>query len=255
MQLNGKVAIVTGGARGIGHAIVETFCKEGASVAFSDLNAEQGQAAAEALQKQGYPVLFIQTDVGVSAQVKAMVEQTIAHFGHVDILVNNAGVLCEDALAEDVTEEEWERMIHIDLTAYFLCSKYVLPYLRKQGSGAVINISSCAGLTASRMDPPYCAAKHGVVGLTRSLAYDYAPYKVRVNAICPATCETEMWKNYLASLPPEEAKAKQEFYLKAQPLGMCQPEDVAYAAVYLASDRAKFVTGIALPVDGGATAI
>lgn len=255
MQLNGKAALVTGGARGIGRAIVEAFCEEGAGVAFSDLNVELGHSAAEQLRKQGYNVLFIPADVGVTADVERMVSTALEHFGRLDILVNNAGVLCEDALAEDVPEEEWERMIRIDLTAPFLCCKYVLSHMRKQGGGSIINIASTAALTASRNDPPYCTAKTGILGLTRSLACDYAPYKVRVNAICPATCETEMWKHYLSTLSPEAAEAKQQFYMSIQPLGMCQPEDVAYAAVYLASDRARFITGIALPVDGGATAI
>lgn len=255
MQLNGKSAIVTGGARGIGYAIVEAFCKEGAYVAFSDLNEELGRSVEEQLTNQGYTVLFIPADVGVTADVERMVNTTLGHFGRVDILVNNAGILCADALAEDVSEEEWERMLRVDLTAPFLCCKYVLSHMRRQGSGSIVNIASTAGLTASRNDSPYCTAKTGVIGLTRSLACDYAPYKVRINAICPATCETEMWKRYLSTLSPEAAKAKQSFYLSIQPLGMCQPEDVAYAAVYLASDRARFITGIALPVDGGATAI
>lgn len=255
MQLNGKVAIVTGGARGIGRAIVEAFCQEGAEVVFSDVNRALGERSARELEREGNSVRFLCADMGESAQIGNMVKQTLDGFGHIDILVNNAGILCDDALAEDVSEEEWERMLRIDLTAPFLCCKYVLPHLRKQGSGAIINIASTAGLTASRRDPPYCAAKTGLVGLTRSLACDYAPYRVRVNAICPGTCETEMWKRYLNSLSPEEAEAKQRYYLQAQPLGMCRPEDVADAAVYLASDRARFITGIALPVDGGATAI
>lgn len=255
MQLNGKTAIVTGGARGIGYAIVETFCREGARVAFSDLNEALGRSVEERLTNQGYTVLFIPANVGVTTDVERMVNTTLERFGRIDILVNNAGILCEDALAEDVSEEEWERMIRIDLTAPFLCCKYVLSHMRRQGSGSIVNIASTAGLTASRNDPPYCTAKTGVIGLTRSLACDYAPYKVRVNAICPATCETEMWKHYLSTLSPEAAEAKQNFYMSIQPLGMCQPEDVAYAAVYLASDRARFITGIALPVDGGATAI
>lgn len=255
MELKGKVAIVTGGARGIGRAIVEAFCREGADVVFSDLNWAQGEQTRRQLKELGYSTQFICADMGVTAQIKDMVEQTVELHGRIDILVNNAGILCDDALAEDVPEEEWERMLRIDLTAPFLCCKYVLPHLRGQCSGVIINIASTAGLTASRYDPPYCTAKTGVVGMTRSLAYDYAPYKVRVNAICPATCETEMWASYLATLTPEEAAAKQRHYLTVQPLGMCHPEDVAYAAVFLASDRARFITGIALPVDGGATAI
>ncbi len=255
MLLTGKAAIVTGGARGIGYAITENFCMEGACVAFSDLNEELGRRAAEQLTRQGHNVIFIPADVSVAADVERMVNTALEYFGRVDILVNNAGVLCDDALAEDITEEEWERMLRIDLTAPFLCCKYILPHMRSRNSGSIINISSTAGLNASRNDPPYCTAKTGVIGLTRSLACDYAPYRVRVNAICPATCETEMWKQYLSTLSPEAARDKQNFYMSIQPLGMCQPEDVAYAAVYLASDRAKFITGIALPVDGGATAI
>ncbi|MCD8077350.1 MAG: glucose 1-dehydrogenase [Lachnospiraceae bacterium] len=255
MQLEGKVAIVTGGARGIGRAIVEAFCSEGACVTLADMDADRGEHVVRELKEQGFQALFVRTDVGRSNEIQNMVEQTREHFGKIDILVNNAGILCDDALAEDVAEEEWERMLRIDLTAPFLCSKYVLPYLRAQGGGAIVNIASAAALAASHMDPPYCTAKTGILGLTRSLAYDYAPYRVRANAICPGTCETEMFQNYLNTLSPEEAAAKRQHFMEVQPLGMCQPEDVAYAAVYLASDRAKFVTGIALPVDGGATAI
>ena len=255
MQLNGKTAIVTGGARGIGYAIVKAFCEDGARVAFSDRDLELGNAAVKQLKEQGHEVLFIAADMGKTADVQRMVETVADRFGGIDILVNNDGVLCEDALAEDIPEEEWERTLRIDLTAPFLCCKYVLPHMRRQGSGSIVNIASTAGLTASRNDPPYCTAKTGVIGLTRSLACDYAPYGVRVNAICPATCETEMWKHYLSTLSLEQAREKQAYYMSMQPLGMCHPEDVAYAAVFLASDRAKFITGIALPVDGGATAI
>lgn len=254
MLLKGKTAIITGGARGIGKAIVEKFCEDGAGVVFCDLNRESGERVEQELQLRGYCAHFVHADISDSKDILNMIEQTLLVFGKIDVLVNNAGVLCEDALAEDVSENEWERMIRIDMTAPFLCSKYTLPHLR-QSKGSIVNIASAAALTASRDDPPYCAAKHGVLGLTRSIACDYAPYQVRANAICPGTCETEMWKSYLASLSPEEAEQKQKHYLEAQPLGMCHPDDVAYAAVFLASDRARFITGVALPVDGGFTAI
>ena len=148
MQLNGKTAIVTGGARGIGYAIVETFCREGARVAFSDLNEALGRSVEERLTNQGYTVLFIPANVGVTTDVERMVNTTLERFGRIDILVNNAGILCEDALAEDVSEEEWERMIRIDLTAPFLCCKYVLSHMRRQGSGSIVNIASTAGFHA-----------------------------------------------------------------------------------------------------------
>lgn len=254
MQLESKKAIVTGGARGIGRAIVEEFCKEAAEVVFCDISREDGDRTEQDLRQHGYCAHFVYADLGDSEDICNMIKQAVLICGRIDILVNNAGVLCEDALAENIDENEWERLIRIDLTAPFLCSKFALPYLR-QSKGCIVNIASAAALTASRNDPPYCAAKHGVLGLTRSIACDYAPYRVRANAICPGTCETEMWKNYLATLSPEEASRKQNHYLEVQPLGMCHPEDVAYAAVFLASDRARFITGIALPVDGGFTAI
>ena len=254
-MLEGKVALITGAAKGIGRAIALAMAAEKATVVINyNGSKERAEQVLEEVKALGADGCVYQCNVADTADTDAMIKEIIKTYGHLDILVNNAGVLCEDALAENIDENEWERLIRIDLTAPFLCSKFALPYLR-QSKGCIVNIASAAALTASRNDPPYCAAKHGVLGLTRSIAYDYAPYRVRANAICPGTCETEMWKNYLATLSPEEASRKQNHYLEVQPLGMCHPEDVAYAAVFLASDRARFITGIALPVDGGFTAI
>ena len=254
MILKDKVAVVTGGARGIGRAIVEEFAREGAKVYFSDIDRETSAAALAALAEKGLTATFVFTDMGEEEQIAALIAQVAGECGRLDILVNNAGILCDDALLEDTSLAEWNRMLQIDLTAGFLTSKYALPHLRET-RGNIVNIASVAGIQASSMDPPYCVAKHGVVGLTRSVAYDYAKFGVRVNAICPAACATEMWDKYLASLTPEEAAAKQAEYDTKQPLGMCHPEDVAMAAAFLASDKAKYITGVAFPVDGGTSAI
>ena len=254
MRLKNKTAIVTGGSRGIGKAIAEQFCQEGASVTVADVRKEAGEALVHELNKKGHKAIFTLTDVSTSGSVQDMVRQTEASLGNIDILVNNAGVLCDDCLAHEVSEEEWLRIINVNLTGAFLCCKYVLPGMKERGKGSIINISSVSGLIATRFNVPYCASKAGLLGITRSIAYDYAQYGVRSNAICPGVCETDMMEEYYATLSPEDLTERKSRFMRMQPLGrMGLPSDIASASLFLASDESCFVTGIALPVDGGFT--
>jgi NAD(P)-dependent dehydrogenase (short-subunit alcohol dehydrogenase family) len=247
MRLNGKVAIVTGGASGIGKATAELMAREQAKVLIADYS-PKGEEVAAALRDQGLDVAFARVDVGNEVQVAAMVAQAVAKWGRLDIMVANAGIGGEIAPADQVTLEAWNQMIGINLTGVFLCGKHAIAAMRKSGGGAIVNTASILGHVGFGGATAYSAAKGGVVNLTRTMAVDYAKEKIRVNAICPGFIKTPMVQNGL----PEEALAQ---IAAMHPLGrMGEPEEIAKAILFLASDDASFITGASLLVDGGYTA-
>ena len=249
MRLRDKVAIVTGAGTGLGRSIATLFAREGASVVVNGRRPGPITAVGEAIERAGGRALPVPADVTVAADVCRLVEATLQAFDRLDVLVNNAGVLPARTKLADCTEEDWRVTLDGNLTSVFLCCKYALPALIKS-RGNVVNIASTGGLRATRHRAAYGASKAGVVMLTRSIALDYARHGVRVNAVCPAFVETDLNREWLAAL---RERGGYEALVKTHPLGLGEPDDVAYAAMFLASDEAKWITGVALPVDGGAT--
>lgn len=253
MRLEGKTALVTGGAKGIGEAIVRLFCRESANVLIADLCQSEGEQLVQELTGQGARAAFCQTDVTCGEEVKRAVEAAVEHFGGLDILVNNAGIVERDTLLEDMPEEVWYKILNVNLNGAFLNCKYALPYLRKS-QGCVVSMSSTSGLVATKNDPAYCASKTAIVGLTRAIAADYAQYGVRANAVCPTICETPLFNAYIASFPPEEQEEKMRRL--GGPGGRpCTAQEIAETVLFLASPEASYVSGITVAVDGGYTAV
>ncbi len=251
MRLTGKVALVTGGAVGIGRAIAEAFLREGARVVIGDRDQEAGGRTQRELQSLG-EIRFVPGDVSRAEGARQMVERTVEAFGRLDVLVNNAGITLR-ATVVDTEEADWDRVLAVNLKGVYLCSKYAIPHMIRGGGGSIINIGSIASLIGLPENAAYNASKGGVLALTRNMALDYARYNIRVNAICPAMIMTPMLESFIRIQPDPEAyvRAVEE----AIPLGRIgRPEDVAPAAVFLASDESRFITGSALMVDGGYTA-
>ena len=250
--LSGQVALITGTGSGVGRATAALFAKEGAKVVVVDLNQTAGEKTVAQINIDGGTALFQQADVAKSADAQRMVQQTIDTYGRLDILHNNAGVVAVKFL-EDMSEEEWDWLMGVNLKAIFLAIKYAVPHMKALGSGCIINTGSTSSFEGQYMTPAYCASKGGVVQLSKTLALDYAQYKIRVNAVCPGTVDTPLVRHHLEnSTDPVRAEAieKQLIPLKR----FLQPEEIAHAALYLASDQASGVTGSALVIDGGTLA-
>ncbi len=251
MRLAGKVALVTGGAVGIGRAIAEAFLREGARVAIGDVDRQRGEQTRQELSALG-PIRFIQGDVSRAEEARQMVEETVVAFGRLDVLVNNAGVTHRGTVV-DTEEADWDRVVAVNLKGIYLCSKYAIPHMIRAGGGSIINIGSIASVIGLQENAAYNASKGGVLALTRNMAVDYAVHGIRVNALCPAMILTPMLEQFIRIQPDPEAYVRR--VEQAIPLGRIgRPEDVAPAAVFLASDESRFVTGSALMVDGGYTA-
>jgi NAD(P)-dependent dehydrogenase (short-subunit alcohol dehydrogenase family) len=246
----GKVAFVTGGANGIGRAAALAFAREGASVVVADILEEGNRETAGMIEKLGGGALAVRCDVTRAGDVKAALDKTIETFGRLDFAFNNAGIEPrKPAPTADYDEEEWNRIIDIDLRGVFLCMKHEIPLMLKQGGGAIVNTSSGAGIIGIKGSPAYTAAKHGVIGLTRAAALDYAAQNIRVNAVCPGYIDTPMMGRFTGGTPEGRAKVISE-----EPIGrMGQPEEIANAVLWLCSDAASFVVGHALVADGGQT--
>jgi NAD(P)-dependent dehydrogenase (short-subunit alcohol dehydrogenase family) len=245
MRFKDKAVIVTGGASGIGEATARLFAAEGAHVVVADFS-DHGQAVADELSKGGHRALFIKTDVTDPAAVQHMVQRTVATFGRVDVLFANAGIAADGPI-DQLAEKAWDRTIAINLSGVYLCDKYVIEQMLGQGGGVIVNCGSIHSHVGKGGVTAYAAAKGGVKLLTQTLAIDYAPRGIRVNAVCPGYIDTPLLKD----LPPE-VKAE---LVKLHPMGrLGRAEEVARTVLFLASDDASFVTGASLLVDGGYTA-
>ncbi|MGH9448962.1 MAG: SDR family NAD(P)-dependent oxidoreductase [Terriglobia bacterium] len=248
MRLEGKIAIVTGAASdvGIGRAIAMLFAKEGAKLALADIDEAGGKQAVESIRKQRGQAIFCRTDIARSADVERLTKTTTDEFGAINILVNNAAHMKDSAAAADMTEEQWDRSINVTLKGAFLCAKYAIPEMRRARGGSIVNISSVGGLVGFGGDAAYCSAKGGIMQLTKSLAIDYGRDNIRVNAICPGPIET--------SISPKDDEELYQYQIAMTVLGRRgRPLDVAYGALFLASDESSFITGSNLVVDGGWT--
>ncbi|ADD04096.1 putative oxidoreductase (short-chain dehydrogenase family) [Natrialba magadii ATCC 43099] len=262
-NLDGKTAIVTGGASGIGRKTAERFAAEGANVVVADVVTDGGEETVESIESAGGSATFVETDVTDPDAVEAMVQTAVDTYGGLDIAHNNAGIEGETDPVAEQTEANWKQVMDINLTGVWLCLKYELQEMTANGDGdgdsdsdsdgvggAIVNTSSIAGLSAAGSSA-YAASKHGVIGLTRVAATEYAEADVRVNAVCPGVIETPMVEQSAAENPEEI-----EQFVGMQPLNrMGTPEEIANAVVWLCSDEASFVTGNAYPVDGGFTAL
>lgn len=249
-NFSGKVALVTGAASGMGLATAQAFAKAGAAVTLADTNAEALAAAVDALSASGHRALPVVCDVSDEEQVSAMVQQTVSTFGRLDAAFNNAGIQVPPCDAADEPVANFDKVNAVNLRGVWACMKHELKQMRVQGSGAIVNCSSLGGLVGLPGRAAYHASKHGVIGMTRSAALEYAPRGVRINAICPGTFDTPMVSSMLA----EQAEAMKEI-LREQPIGrLGRVEEIADAVLWLCSSGATFVIGHALAIDGGFTA-
>ena len=250
LTFENKVALVTGAASGMGLATARAFAEAGAAVALVDVQENAVRSAAEELISAGHKAIAVRCNVADEAEVAAMVEQTVSVFGRLDAAFNNAGVQSPAVETADSTSEEFDRVNAINLRSVWSCMKYELQQMRKQGSGAIVNCSSIGGLIGLPGRAIYHATKHGVIGLTKSAALEYASRGIRINAVCPGTIDTPMVADMLAK-EPEVMKE----ILKEQPIGrLGRPEEIASAVLWLCGPGASFVIGHALAVDGGFTA-
>lgn len=245
--LDDKVAIVTGGSSGIGRACALAFVREGAKVVIADVDVEGGEETVHLIREAGGESIFVKTDVTKATEVEAMVNKAVETYGRLDCGFNNAGVGPVYCLTADYKEEDWDRIISINLKGVWLCMKYEIRQMLKQGKGAITNTASAVGLVGIENRPAYVASKHGVVGLTKVAALDYATAGIRINAVCPGYIRTPMLEHVWVSDPEAEKVATAR-----HPIGRVgAPGEVAEAVVWLSSDAASFVTGHSLVVDGG----
>ena len=249
MKLANKVALITGAGSGMGKSAALIFAQEGAKVAAVDINEAQVKETAGEIAKNGGEAIALRADVSNSEDVKRVVDETVAKFGGLNIVYNNAGIEGDSNFLSNMTEEQFDRVIAINLRGVFLGMKYALPHLVKAGGGSIINQASIAGLIAVRGGAAYAAAKAGVIALTRVGALEYGRYNIRVNAICPGAIETPMAQRIRQGQPPNP-KAIQRISVLGR---MAEPEEIAKVALFLASDDSSFATGAPFIIDGGWT--
>jgi 3-oxoacyl-[acyl-carrier protein] reductase len=249
MKLENKVALITGGASGIGEETAYLFAREKAKVVIADIDGPKGEEVSKKITEEGGQCIFIETDVSKAKDVKGMIDNTIDHFGRLDILFNNAGVSLPWTDLEEIGEDIWDNIINVNLKGVFLASKYAVPIMKRQGGGVIINTASMGAVRIRPRTIPYVVSKGGVITLTRALALELAPYHIRVNSISPAVVDTPLFRKITAGMDFTEAKRAM---IATIPLGkFIETKDIAYAALYLASDEASMITGINLQVDGG----
>jgi len=250
--LTGKVALITGGASGIGRATAELFAREGAAVTIADLNAQEGQSVVQAIVGDGGDALFVCCDVTKASDCQQAVQKTVSRFGGLDILFNNAGVTRRASVLE-TTEEEWDWVMAVNVKSVFLMSKAAIPLMVEAGGGVIVNSGSGWGLVGGKDAVSYCASKGAVIQLTKAMAVDHGEQNIRVNAVCPGDTDTPM----LADEAKQLGQSHQVILAESvhRPLGRVgRPEEIAQAVLYLASDASSFVTGTTLLVDGGSLA-
>ncbi len=246
-MLDGRVVIVTGGSAGIGRAAALAFAREGALVAIGDVDAARGQAVADEVTASGARAVFVPTDVSKAEDAQRLVDRALAEFGRLDAAFNNAGIEGVSAPTADCTVENWNRTLAVNLTGVWLCMKAEIPAMLRSGGGAIVNNASVAGLVGFEGIPAYTASKHGIVGLTKTAALEYAQAGIRVNAVCPGVIDTEMIDRFTGG-----DAATRAGLTATEPVGrLGAPGEIADAAVWLCSDMASFVTGQAIAVDGG----
>ena len=246
---SGKVAFVTGAANGIGRATALAFAREGASVVVADVSEAGNQETVRMIEELGGRAVAVRCDVSRAEEVKAALDNTVDAFGRVDFAFNNAGVEQPLTATADLTDDEWGRIMRINLRGVFLCMKYQIPHMLKQGGGVIVNTSSGAGVKGFAGQAAYCAAKHGVIGLTKAAALDYASHNIRVNAVCPGIISTPMMDRFTGGTDEGEQRV-----IAQEPIGrMGKPEEIAATVMWLCSDAAAFVIGHAMVVDGGQT--
>jgi NAD(P)-dependent dehydrogenase (short-subunit alcohol dehydrogenase family) len=244
-----KSVIVTGAASGIGRAAALAFASEGARLILADLNQAGGEAAAQQIRDRGGEATFLRTDVSRTGDCAAMVEAAVKLHGRLDVAFNNAGINLAVAPIAEVDEQEWARILAVNLTGVFLCMKHEIPAMKRSGGGAIVNTASVGGVIGTAGVTAYCATKHAVVGLTKSAALDHIADGIRINAVCPGGTRTEMLAEWFKD-PAVERRA-----LAHTPIGrMASPEEIAKAVLFLASEDASFMVGHALVADGGLTA-
>jgi NAD(P)-dependent dehydrogenase (short-subunit alcohol dehydrogenase family) len=251
MTFSGQVALVTGAAAGIGRATAQAFAEQGLKVVLADIDEAGIRDGAESIRAAGGEAIAVRCDVTRDAEVKALIEQVLAQFGRLDYAFNNAGIEIEQGRLAEGSEAEFDAIMGVNVKGVWLCMKHQLPVMLAQGGGAIVNTASVAALGAAPKMSIYAASKHAVIGLTKSAAIEYAKKKIRVNAVCPAVIDTDMFRRAYEADP-----RKAEFAAAMHPVGRTgKVEEIAAAVLYLCCDGAAFTTGQALAVDGGATAI
>ncbi|MEQ1888657.1 MAG: SDR family oxidoreductase [Alphaproteobacteria bacterium] len=248
--MEGKVVIITGAASGIGRATSQIFAREGARVIIADVNEKGGEETLSLINKQGHQGMFVKTDITVETDVKTLIERAINAHGRLDAAYNNAGVEGAQAFTADMPVNEFDKIISANLRGVYLCMKYEIQAMLKSGGGAIVNTASAAGLIGIPGMSAYCASKHGVIGLTKTAALEYAKLGIRVNCVCPGAIDTPM----LARVTTADPEILGQL-IASEPIGrMGKPSEIGEAAVWLCSDHASFVTGHAMAVDGGLVA-